>query len=119
MSFSEASDATDQRSLRGCDSRPITPESRDVLSRCSRSRISHFAFTVDGSGSSEEIEIRACALDAVEQLVKLLRRSGRTATADELGHLLWNRGQQPFYNSRHRAPAPCSIEMNGRALTSR
>jgi hypothetical protein len=54
------------------------------------------------AASPEEIEIRACAVDAVERIVELLGRSERTATAVELDYLLWNRGQQPFYKSRSR-----------------
>jgi hypothetical protein len=54
------------------------------------------------AASPEEIEIRACAVDAVERIVELLGRSERTATAVELDYLLWNRGQQPFYKSRPR-----------------
>jgi hypothetical protein len=36
------------------------------------------------------------------RIVGLLDRSGRRATAAELDHLLWNRGQQPLYKSRPR-----------------
>ena len=57
------------------------------------------------SGSAEEIEIRACALHAVELLKNELNRSGHNVTSMELDFLLWNRGQQPAYKSipRHRA----------------
>jgi hypothetical protein len=56
------------------------------------------------AGSAEEIEIRACALHAVEQLKAALNASGHTITPMELDFLLWNRGQQPAYKSipRHR-----------------
>ncbi|HEU4390898.1 MAG TPA: queuosine salvage family protein [Blastocatellia bacterium] len=57
------------------------------------------------AGSDEEIEIRACALHAVEMIADELRRSGLNATASRLDYLLWNRGQQPFYKQakpRHR-----------------
>ena len=56
------------------------------------------------SGSAEEIEIRACALHAVELLKAALNVSGHAITAMELDFLLWNRGQQPAYKSipRHR-----------------
>jgi Potential Queuosine, Q, salvage protein family len=52
-------------------------------------------------GSAEEVEIRACALHAVELIVAA--RPG-TCAAD-VDRLLWNRGQQPSYKAvpRHRA----------------
>jgi hypothetical protein len=54
------------------------------------------------SGSVEEVEIRACAVHAVERLVRELRRSGYNVTAMGLDYLLWNRGQQPYYKARPR-----------------
>ena len=56
------------------------------------------------AGSAEEIEIRACALHAVERLKDALNASGRATTSMALDFLLWNRGQQPAYKSipRHR-----------------
>jgi hypothetical protein len=57
------------------------------------------------AGSPEEVEIRACALHAVERLVEQLHASGRQVTAMQLDYLLWNRGQQPDYKQarpRHR-----------------
>jgi hypothetical protein len=50
--------------------------------------------------SDEEIEIRACALHAVERLVDL----GAGRCAAELDALLWTRGQQPRFKAlpRHR-----------------
>ena len=52
-------------------------------------------------GSPEEVEIRACAVHAVELMVST---RGDT-TAQEVDYLLWNRGQKPRYKSRprHRA----------------
>ena len=52
-------------------------------------------------GSAPEVEIRACALRAVELIVHA--RDGTTAA--EIDHLLWNRGQRPEYKSvpRHRS----------------
>jgi Potential Queuosine, Q, salvage protein family len=52
-------------------------------------------------GSPEEVEIRACALHAVELIVA--ERPG--ATAAEIDQLLWRRGQEPFYKAspRHRS----------------
>ena len=56
------------------------------------------------AGSPEEIEIRACALHAVELLKDALHASGHKITSMQLDFLLWNRGQQPAYKSipRHR-----------------
>jgi hypothetical protein len=56
------------------------------------------------AGSAEEIEIRACALHAVERLKAAFNTSGHAITSMELDFLLWNRGQQPTYKSipRHR-----------------
>jgi hypothetical protein len=56
------------------------------------------------SGSAEEIEIRACALHAVELLNTELNASGLQVSAMGLDFLLWNRGQQPAYKAipRHR-----------------
>lgn len=55
--------------------------------------------------SQEEIEIRACAVHAVELMVQALRESGKQMTAMNLDYLLWNRGQGPYYKNmgpRHR-----------------
>jgi hypothetical protein len=55
--------------------------------------------------SPEEVEIRACAVHAVELIAKVLRESARDVTAMRLDYLLWNRGQQPYYKRvcpRHR-----------------
>ncbi|MEW6729729.1 MAG: queuosine salvage family protein, partial [Acidobacteriota bacterium] len=57
-------------------------------------------------GSAEEIEIRACAVHAVELLVEALQKTGHKVTAMGLDYLLWNRGQQPYYKKvkpRHRS----------------
>jgi len=54
------------------------------------------------AGSAEEVEIRACAVDAVERLAALLREQGRDVAAYELDYLLWNRGQEPEYKARPR-----------------
>ena len=54
------------------------------------------------AGSPEEIEIRACALHAVE----LMKSSLHTITAMGLDYVLWNRGQEKHYKTikpRHRA----------------
>jgi hypothetical protein len=51
----------------------------------------------------EEVEIRACALHAVELLVAA---HPRRTTAADLDWVLWSRGAQPRYKARprHRAP---------------
>ncbi len=56
------------------------------------------------AGSEEEIEIRACALHAVELIKGSLNAAGRAVTSQGLDYLLWNRGQQPYYKAipRHR-----------------
>lgn len=56
------------------------------------------------AGSPEEVEIRACAVHAVELMVQRLRAEGCPATAMRLDYLLWNRGQQPAFKAfpRHR-----------------
>jgi hypothetical protein len=53
------------------------------------------------SGSTEELEIRGCALHAVELLADHL---GKTATPMQLDYVLWNRGQGARYKAvpRHR-----------------
>ncbi len=55
--------------------------------------------------SQKEIELRACAVHAVELMVQALRESGEQVTAMNLDYLLWNRGQEPYYKNigpRHR-----------------
>jgi hypothetical protein len=56
------------------------------------------------AGSESEVEIRACALHAVELIVESLRAKGRDVTAREVDIALWNRGQSPRYKEapRHR-----------------
>ncbi|MBA2240737.1 MAG: hypothetical protein H0W09_05775 [Solirubrobacterales bacterium] len=49
-------------------------------------------------GSPEEVEIRACAVHAVE----LLAAAIPSASAHELDELLWNRGRDPGYKARPR-----------------
>ncbi|HEX5192349.1 MAG TPA: queuosine salvage family protein [Solirubrobacteraceae bacterium] len=56
--------------------------------------------------SAEEVEIRACALHAVELIAADLHRHGRAdVTAAAVDELLWNRGQGPRYKAvpRHRS----------------
>jgi Potential Queuosine, Q, salvage protein family len=57
-------------------------------------------------GSAEEVEIRACAVHAVELIAHCLRRDhGEPVTAMQLDYVLWNRGQASRYKAvpRHRA----------------
>lgn len=54
------------------------------------------------AGSSEEIEIRAAAVHAVELMVAALRGAGQEVTARDLDYLLWNRGQEARYKARPR-----------------
>jgi hypothetical protein len=57
-------------------------------------------------GSPEEVEIRACALHAVELLVAAVPR--RTVSAAELDQSLWRRGQQPHYKASPRHRSRCT-----------
>lgn len=56
------------------------------------------------AGTPAEVEIRACAVHAVELLVQEMARLGRPTTAQTLDYLLWTRGQAPAYKAlpRHR-----------------
>ena len=56
------------------------------------------------AGSPEEIEIRACAVHAVELMVEEVQRSGKTANSMMIDQFLWNRGQLPEFkrHPRHR-----------------
>jgi hypothetical protein len=55
-------------------------------------------------GSPEEVEIRACAVHAVELLVAA--RTGSCAA--EVDQLLWQRGQQPAYKASPRHRSRCT-----------
>ena len=57
------------------------------------------------SGSTEEVEIRACAVHAVELIKQSLGSAGQHITSSQLDYFLWNRGQHPEYKAvpRHRA----------------
>jgi Potential Queuosine, Q, salvage protein family len=54
-------------------------------------------------GSPEEVEIRACAVHAVELLA--VAASNRGTNAAQIDEILWNRGQAPQYKAvpRHRS----------------
>jgi hypothetical protein len=54
------------------------------------------------AGSPEELEIRACALHAVELLTEALRQRGEAVSAMQLDYVLWNRGQEAAYKARPR-----------------
>ena len=56
------------------------------------------------AGSSQEVEIRAGAVHAVERMCELLKATGSSITAQRLDHLLWNRGQSRAMKAqpRHR-----------------
>jgi hypothetical protein len=57
------------------------------------------------AGSTQEVEIRACALHAVELIKNKIRATkGQTINSSDLDSFLWNRGQQPHYKAvpRHR-----------------
>jgi len=57
-------------------------------------------------GSAEEVEIRACAVHAVELMRAALGRLGKNVTSMGLDYVLWNRGQERHYKTvkpRHRA----------------
>lgn len=56
------------------------------------------------AGGAEEVEIRACAVEAAERLLDELHRGGRPVNALQLDNFLWHRGQQAAYRAtpRHR-----------------
>jgi hypothetical protein len=61
------------------------------------------------SGSEEEIEIRACALHAVELLSAACARRGFKAAPHKLDLLLWSRGQSAAIKSRPRHRTRCTF----------
>ena len=60
------------------------------------------------AGSEEEVEIRACAVHAVELIARAITATGYQVTAQQLDNALWNRGQNPEYKGipRHRTRTP-------------
>jgi hypothetical protein len=60
--------------------------------------------TLIPAGSAEEIEIRACAVHAVELIKNAIRGTAQDISSPQLDNFLWNRGQQPQYKAvpRHR-----------------
>jgi hypothetical protein len=80
---------------------PLTRSSdADVRAQTLAARIEHEQLIP--AGSPEEVEIRACALHAVELIAAALRDAGHAVTSRGLDYLLWNRGQAPYYKSRPR-----------------
>lgn len=53
------------------------------------------------AGSEEEIEIRACAVHAVELIGEEVRRDGIPITSMDLDYLFWNKGQSTYYKMVH------------------
>lgn len=60
-------------------------------------------------GSTEEVEIRAVAVVAVERLVAALGERGRPTTAHALDGLLWNAGQAREIKAHPRHRARCTF----------
>jgi hypothetical protein len=58
-------------------------------------------------GSPEEVEIRACAVDAVEQIARLASRPGTPVLARDLDNWLWARGGGARYKARPRHRTRC------------
>lgn len=59
------------------------------------------------SGSEEEVEMRACAIHAVELISAAAGAAGIPRTARDLDNLLWNRGQEARYKSEPRPRCRC------------
>ncbi|MBI3273804.1 MAG: hypothetical protein HYZ69_01535 [Candidatus Colwellbacteria bacterium] len=55
-----------------------------------------------GSGSKEEVEIRACAVQAVEHIVKEIRRMGQEVCPVTIDWILWYGSHQDFNIPHHR-----------------
>lgn len=53
------------------------------------------------AGAPEEVELRACAVHAVELMVAALRAGGHRVNAMQLDNLLWSRGQAKEYKQAH------------------
>jgi hypothetical protein len=59
-------------------------------------------------GSPEEVEIRACALHAVELIVAERVAAGRPSCAADVDEYLWHRGQGLHYKCRPRHRSRCT-----------
>jgi hypothetical protein len=51
-------------------------------------------------GSPEEVELRACAIHAVELMKQAAQAQGANITSVNIDHILWNRGYEPEIYSR-------------------
>ncbi len=60
-------------------------------------------------GCEAEVEIRAVALHAVEQIVAGCHRRGWPVNAQRVDHLLWSRGQAPSIKARPRHRTRCTF----------
>jgi hypothetical protein len=60
------------------------------------------------SGSPEEVEIRAAAVEAVERCVARVRAAGTPQSAGQLDFALWSRGQRPEIKARPRHRTRCT-----------
>lgn len=60
------------------------------------------------SGSPEEVEIRAAAVEAVERCVARVRDAGTPLSASQLDFALWSRGQRPEIKARPRHRTRCT-----------
>ncbi|NIA03700.1 MAG: hypothetical protein GWP12_04150 [Nitrospirae bacterium] len=60
------------------------------------------------AGSEEEVEIRACAVHAIELMLEAIAETGNHSTAQQLDNVLWNKGQGTNYKAlpRHRTRTP-------------
>jgi len=61
------------------------------------------------SGSEDEVEIRACALHAVELLSAACARRGYAIAPHKLDLLLWSRGQSPAIKAHPRHRTRCTF----------
>jgi len=61
------------------------------------------------SGSEDEVEIRACALHAVELISAACTRRGYSIAPHKLDLLLWSRGQNPAIKARPRHRTRCTF----------
>lgn len=61
------------------------------------------------SGSADEVELRACAIHAVELLKASAARQGHAVTSVNLDHILWARGYEPEIHEQppHRTLTTC------------
>jgi len=59
------------------------------------------------AGSPEEVEIRACAVHAVELIKKAMTQAGAVITSPAIDNFLWNRGQQTEYKAKARHRTRC------------